>query len=206
MSYSQLRANARSYIVAGSDTTSTTLTYLVWSVCGDLKMRDRLVEEVKGLSDEFTDADTRQLKFLNCVIKETLRLYGAVPAGMPRDVPAGGAVIGGYHLDAGVTVAAQPYTVNRNPEVFPNPDEFNPDRWLHETREMNDSIFTFGGGSRICIGLHLAEMEIRVAASKFFREFPNVSRSSKEGMTPGDMDPKLMFLMFPAGGRCLVQN
>lgn len=206
MTQRELQSNARSYIVAGSDTTSTTLTYLVWALCRNPQMRDRVVEEVNGLSEDFTDADVRQLKYLNCVIKETLRMYSSVSAGMPRKVPVGGTILSGYQLDEGVEVAAQPYTVNRNTELFPNPDEFNPDRWAQATREMDDAIFTFGGGSRICIGLHLAEMEIRVAAAKFFREFPNAVMSSKEGMSDADMKPKLQFLMFPSGGRCLVEN
>lgn len=56
-----------------------------------------------------------------------------------------------------------------------------------------------------CIGLHLAMIEIRLAVSTFYRQFPTVRMSSKEGMSEKDMEPETYFLYTPAGARCLVE-
>ena len=59
--------------------------------------------------------------------------------------------------------------------------------------------------STVCIGLHLARIELRLATALFFRKFPNAHPSVKEGMTEWDMDMKSFFLMTPQGHRCLVE-
>ena len=57
-----------------------------------------------------------------------------------------------------------------------------------------------------CIGIHLARMELRLAAAYFFKSFPSVIMSGKEGMTEADMQPKTFFLLVPKGHRCIVEN
>lgn len=59
--------------------------------------------------------------------------------------------------------------------------------------------------STVCIGLHLARIELRLATALFFRKFPHAHPSAKEGMTERDMDMKSFFLMAPQGHRCLVE-
>ncbi|KAI0481980.1 cytochrome P450 [Xylariaceae sp. FL0804] len=221
----ELRSTAQSFIVAGSDTTSNTLTYLVWAVCGAPRIRDKLVAEllttalpsVVGGSgtrdddreDEVAYADVRDLPYLNCVVDETLRLHGAAPAGLPREVPAGGVDLltaGGerYHVPAGYTVAAQSYSLHRDPRAFPDPESFVPERWERPTRAMKEAFMPFGGGSRICVGLHLAKVELRLAAALFFRTFPRARVSTREGFSDADMDKELYFLIAPKGHRCLI--
>ncbi len=80
-----------------------------------------------------TYAAVQALPVLNAVVWETLRMYPALPAAMPREAPPpdGALVAGaGVWLPAGTTVAAQSYTVQRNADVFPQPDEWRPERWL----------------------------------------------------------------------------
>lgn len=90
---------------------------------------------------------------------------------------------------------------------------------------MRDVSIPFGGGSRsksneilicflyilvanisqVCIGLHLARIELRLAAALFFRRFPNARVSAKEGMGDEDMFMRAYFLMAPDGHRCLIE-
>ncbi|TQS32879.1 hypothetical protein Golomagni_06792, partial [Golovinomyces magnicellulatus] len=128
--FHEVETEAHSYIVGGADTTANSLTYLVWAVCRQPSIRDKLVEELQTLPEDYYESDLRTLPFLNCVIQETLRLYSALPSALPRTVPREGSELAGYWLDAGTTVSAQAYSMHRNPEIFPNPDEFTPDRWL----------------------------------------------------------------------------
>jgi hypothetical protein len=57
----------------------------------------------------------------------------------------------------------------------------------------------------VCLGIHLAYMELRGGAARFFRAFPNATRSHLENMSDEEMEPKIYFLMVPKGGRCLIQ-
>ncbi|KAI0198135.1 cytochrome P450 [Astrocystis sublimbata] len=196
--------NAQSYIVAGSDTTSNTLSYLVWAVCHHPEVKARLLKELDALPDDFSYEDLQHVSYLDHVIDETLRRYPAVPAGIPRQVPEGGTELCGYNIPAGYTVAVQNHTIQRDPVAFPNPDAFDPLRWEHPTPAMKNAFMAFGGGSRICIGLHLARMELRLGVAQFFKTFPNARMSTKEGMSEQDMNPILFFLLTPQGHRCLM--
>jgi cytochrome P450 len=118
-----IRDEAQSYIIAGSDTTSNSLTYLIWAVCSDEKVKATLVEEFASLPENFSDQDTRTLVYLNRVIDETLRVYSAAPSALPRIVPPGGANLAGKFIPAGITVTTQAYTLHRNQDVFPDPEK-----------------------------------------------------------------------------------
>ncbi|KAK7750180.1 hypothetical protein SLS62_007931 [Diatrype stigma] len=201
----ELVDNAQLYIVAGADTTSNTLTYLTWQISRHPQMREKLVAEVKALPDDFHPQQLKDLPYLNQVISETLRLFSAVPAALPRVVPAGGAAIGDYVLPGGTTVATQAYSMHRNARVFEDPDKYDPDRWANPTKAMKDAFMPFGGGSRSCLGIHLAYHELRLATALFWRTFPNAVVSTKEGMSDEDMEQNLFFLMSPKGHRCLIE-
>lgn len=148
MTFEEVMTNAQSYIVAGSNTTAHSLTYLIWSICRDPKVRSELVKELQNLPKDFGEPDLRGLSYLDQVISEALRLYSATPSGLPRVVPPGGAEISGYRLDEGTVVCSQAYSMHRDPNIFPNPHEFHPSRWENPTKEMKDSFIPFGKGAR----------------------------------------------------------
>ncbi|KAL4753662.1 hypothetical protein BDW72DRAFT_190870 [Aspergillus terricola var. indicus] len=211
----EIRNDAQSFIVAGSDTTANTLTYLVWSVLKDRSIQERLVQEldvlVKTLNveqgiteEELSDVHLRDLPYMNQVINEALRLYPAVPSGLPRVVPEKGSTLAGHWLPGGATVTTQLYSLHRDEKVFGEPERFDPSRWEDPTKAMKDAFMPFGAGSRNCIGLHLAKMELRLATAYFFRSFPKARISAREDMSDGDMEMMLYFLLSPKGKRCLV--
>lgn len=148
LSDEEIRAEAQAYIVAGSDTTATTLTYLIWSVCRDMRVKQTLVSELNKLPADFDDNDLRSLPYLNAVIDETLRLYAAAPSALPRVVPHGGSTLAGYYLAQDTVVSTQAWTLHRDLTLFPNPERFDPSRWLEATKEMRDGVMPFGGGAR----------------------------------------------------------
>ncbi|KAF4449388.1 hypothetical protein F53441_7367 [Fusarium austroafricanum] len=148
MSDEEIRAEAQAYIVAGSDTTATTLTYLIYSVCRHDDVKRRLVSELQTLTAGFQHSDLRDLPYLNNVIYETLRLYSAAPAALPRVVPPGGASLAGHFLPENTIVSTQAWTLHRDPVMFPNPEKWDPSRWEQGSKEMHDAIMPFGGGSR----------------------------------------------------------
>ncbi|KAI1409987.1 cytochrome P450 [Hypoxylon sp. FL1857] len=202
--FDELRNDAMSYIVAGSDTTTNTLTYLIWEVCRHPEIKEKLLAELRTVPANFEDEDLKKLPYLDHLIHETLRLHAAVPTGLPREVPPEGVTFGGYFIPGGYTVSAQAYSMHRIPEVYPDPWKFDPSRWEKPTKAMKDSWVPFGGGSRICLGLHLAKMELRLATARFFTRFPNAKVSRVEGFTDEDMEPALYFLLAPKKQRCLI--
>ena len=116
-----VKEEAGNLIVAGSDTTAVTLTYLVWAVLKQPELQSQLEHEISQLSEDLTTAELETASILNSVIEETLRLYGAAPGGLPRTVPGQGANIGGHYIPGGVEVSTQAYTNHRDPAVFADP-------------------------------------------------------------------------------------
>ena len=123
LSMDDVHREASGLIVAGTDTTSTTLTYLVWAVLSQPKLQQELEAEVATLDENYGDSDLEKLSLLNAVIEEALRLYSAAPAGLPRSVPPGGVTIDERFIPAGTTVTTQAYTFHRDPNLFPRPSE-----------------------------------------------------------------------------------
>ncbi|OJZ80685.1 hypothetical protein ASPFODRAFT_147321 [Aspergillus luchuensis CBS 106.47] len=199
---------AGNLIVAGSDTTAVTLTYLVWAVLSQPKLQHDLEEEVSALDPNYNDAALEELPLLNAVITETLRLYGAAPGSLPRGVPNGGATFCGYQIPQGTTVSTQSYTMHRDEGLYPDPETFDVTRWLgghgHGSDAARQGLSPFGYGTRICLGVHLAWMELRLAATEFFRECRGVRLAS--GTTRESMTPENYFLIAPSGHRCDIQR
>ncbi|KFA77756.1 hypothetical protein S40288_00506 [Stachybotrys chartarum IBT 40288] len=205
LTFPEVRSNAQAYIIAGSDTTSNTLTYLIWTVCKNPDIKKKLVEELRTLPDKYEYTHLRSLPYLHQVVQEVLRLYSAAPSMLPRIVPPEGASFCGYSLEPGTTVATQAYTMHRDPVIFPDPERFDPERWAEPSKAMKDAFMAFGRGSRVCIGLHLANTEIRLMVARFFLEFPEAKVSQLEGMSDEDMVAKMYFLLVPSGQRCLIE-
>ena len=94
----------------------------------------------------------------------------------------------------------QCYTTQRDPAVFPNPEVFDPERWKHETKEMLNLFMPFSKGSRACLGINLAWMELRVALATLVG-----SLSFSPVTPPAEMEMVDRFLLKPKGGKCLLQ-
>ncbi|KAI9818759.1 MAG: hypothetical protein M1827_007579 [Pycnora praestabilis] len=173
-----LNTQATSFILAGSHTTSSSLTWIVWRVMQNPATLKRLTEELNEAlagtpRDEVpSHQKLEKLAFLNCIVKEGLRIDTAVPGSTPRYVPSEGAHINGRTLPGGSIISIQAYTCHRDPAVFPDPERFYPERWLQETSDMRKFYVPFGpDGPRKCIGIHLAYMELRVILASLFYRF-----------------------------------
>ncbi|KAF4778325.1 TRI11 [Colletotrichum scovillei] len=200
-----VQRESRSMIIGGSDTTSITLAYLVWAVVKRPELRIKLEDELAGLSPNFDDDALEKLPLLNAVIDETLRLYGAVPGQLSRSVPAGGATLGGYFVPGGVTVETQAYTLHRDPEVWPGPLRFDETRFMDQSKLTADQKLLFspwGAGSRICLGVELARMELRLAVAVLFRECRDLKMAPE--MTDKMMEMENFFMISPVGHKCEV--
>ena len=195
---------ASNFMIGGTDTTSTTLTYLVWAVLRHPKVRQALLAELITIPADPTACELEAAQYLNCIIDETLRLYSAVPGSLRRTTPAGGAMLAGYNIPGNTVVCTQAYTFHRNPSVFQDPWCFDPDRWINPTKEMKNNFIPWGVGSRSCAGIHLAKLQMRHATVMFFRACPDAVIAPST--TPESMEMIDFFLATPISHSCKIIN
>lgn len=120
----EIAREASNLIVAGSDTTAISLTYLIYTVLlpENASIKHALLEEIARLPEATSAAELGKLTYLRAVVDESLRLFGAAPATLPRVVPKEGAVLGEYELPSGTTVGTQAFTIHRDPAIFEDPE------------------------------------------------------------------------------------
>ncbi len=203
----ELGSEAAGFILAGSHTTSSSLTWIVWRLLRHPQVLEKLVAELdEALAGSPRDivpkhALVEKLPYLECIIKEGLRIDTAVPGSTPRYVPPEGCEINNVRLPPRTIVSAQAYSCHRDPSVYPKPDEFIPERWLNETAAMKRFYIPFGAdGPRKCIGIHLAYMELRVILASLFWRF----EMSLLGDPDRDMELDEFWLANPVGQKLEV--
>jgi cytochrome P450 len=118
-----VQVEASNLIIAGSDTTGISMTFMIYNILLRPELQAALEEEVKDVSDSPLDEEMEGLPLLNAIFWESMRVHGAIPSGLPRVVPAQGANFLGYHVPAGFTVTTQAYSLHREPSVFPDPEK-----------------------------------------------------------------------------------
>ncbi|KAL3417488.1 cytochrome P450 [Phlyctema vagabunda] len=148
------------------------------------------------------------LPILNAIITETLRLYPAVPGAAPRVTPLSrsGTTLAGYPgIPGGITVQASAYTLHRNEDVFPNPEEWRPERWLDASpahlTDMYHWFWAFGSGGRMCIGKHFGDNSIRFALAAVYTNFT----TELVGDYAGRMEQKDGFIGGPGSDEVFVR-
>ena len=152
-------------IIAGSDTTSTALAAAIFYLVHNRKTLKKLTAEVHAA---FADVEEirqgpalARLKHLRACLDEAMRLSPSVGGALPRQVLHGGIEIDGQQLPEGTVVGVPHYAIHHNPEYYPQPFEFKPERWIAESEpnvtdqsvDLGHSAFcAFSVGPRGCIG------------------------------------------------------
>ncbi|KAL7267866.1 hypothetical protein RUND412_009532 [Rhizina undulata] len=172
-SISELWAESRLLVIAGSDTTATTIAASLFYLTRNPEILAKLTTEIRAT---FTSASEIHLgptidscHYLKAVVEETLRMSPSIPGPMPRVVLPGGLKIDTEFFPAGVELGVSPYTLHRNPLYYSSPHEFNPSRWLNEDGEMAGDFSAFAPfsiGSRGCIGKRLAYIEVEIVLAR----------------------------------------
>lgn len=178
-------------MIAGSDTTAISLRSIFYYLLKNPPTMEKLLAELSEQSKagNFTRDDAlvrweevRSLPYLSAVINEGLRCHPAAGLTLERVVPAGGAQLAGHFLPGGTLVGCSAWVVHRDTSVFgENPDEFRPERWIEASPErqalMQSCLFSFGSGSRTCIGKNISLLEM-------FKVVPAVLRAFEVSNSP----------------------
>ena len=164
MSSEQLRDEVVTLALAGHETTGNALAFTWYLLSIHPDVRRRLVGEVntvlQGRRPDFADLD--RLPFVQRVVKESLRLFP--PAWIMERQALEDDVVCGYRIPSGGLVGISPYTLHRDPRWWPNPEGFEPDRFLPAAEQARPrfAYLPFGGGPRVCLGNAFAMMELRL--------------------------------------------
>lgn len=114
---------AQNILIAGTDTTVVSLTYLIWVILKHPDINVKLQAELATLPEGWSIDNLTELPFLNKIVNEALRLWGAGPGSLPRQVPPGGAHLGGHYIPSGFEVSTQAWSLHHNGDIFPDPDK-----------------------------------------------------------------------------------
>jgi cytochrome P450 len=164
----ELRADSSLFIAAGSDAVRLTVaaTLFYWGRHPDvLAKATREIRSSTTDLENVTDVTLSSLPYLRACIDEAMRLTPPKPSSIPREVNTGSIVVDGMPVPAGMTVATSTYALHRNPKIYPNPDEYRPERWLERPADpkMLAAFNPFLKGPRACPGKMVAYLAMQAA-------------------------------------------
>ncbi|EEP83027.1 predicted protein [Uncinocarpus reesii 1704] len=155
------------HFTAGHQTSSATLTFLSYQLSACPDVQEKLREEMRSIlpmpmrtGDPSMASYLKSLDalpLLDAVVMETLRLYPPIAGPQPRITPNRPMPLGPFTLPPRTEISAQAFSLHRNPDVFPDPLHWVPERWLEKNRnDMRRWFWAFGSGGRMCIGSNFA--------------------------------------------------
>ncbi|XP_026733291.1 cytochrome P450 4C1-like [Trichoplusia ni] len=170
-----IREEVDTFMFEGHDTTATALCFLIMSLANEQKIQALVREEMLSIFGDSqripTIEDLSKMKYLECCIKESLRLYPSVhfiSRMLTEDLK-----IDGYIIPKGTICNFNVFDIHRNPEIFPDPETFIPERFLPEkcANRHPYAYIPFSAGPRNCIGQKFAMMELKTVISSLLRKF-----------------------------------
>ncbi|KAL9092259.1 MAG: hypothetical protein Q9165_004433 [Trypethelium subeluteriae] len=174
----RLRDEAFSLVTAGSSTTAYSLKCISYHIQANPIVHQKLLNELKTVMPRRTDvprlADLEKLPYLSAVIYEGLRIVHPVTHRNMRYFPQKTLIYNDIPIPPGTIVAMSSVLLHENPEVFPEPRAFKPERWLgpEEVRQKLQRHFVaFSRGTRGCLGMNLAWAELFLILAMVFRRF-----------------------------------
>jgi cytochrome P450 family 110 len=169
MTNQELRDELMTLLFAGHETTATALAWAFYWIHSLPSVREKLLQELDSLGENPDPMEIFRLPYLSAVCQETLRIY---PVGMltfPREVKSPVELMG-HQLEPGTVVVGSIYLTHRREDLYPEPLQFKPERFL-ERQFSPYEYLPFGGGSRRCIGMALAQLEMKLVLTHILRNF-----------------------------------
>nr|XP_029117118.1 cytochrome P450 98A2 [Elaeis guineensis] len=176
-------------ITAGMDTTVITTEWAMAELVRNPRVQGKVQEEMDRVIGEriITEADFANLPYLQCVVKESLRLHPPTPLMLPHKATAN-VKIGGYDIPKGSNVHVNVWAIARDPQIWKDPMEYRPERFAEENIDIKGSDFRvlpFGAGRRVCPG---AQLGINLVASMLGHLLHHFKWTLPEGVKPEDVD------------------
>ncbi len=193
LSDQDLRDELMTLLLAGHETTATALTWAMYWIHRQPEVRQRLLQELDAVSDPSDPSQFLQLPYLTAVCNETLRINPVAMLTFPRRVESP-VELCGYHLNPGEFVLGCIYLIHQREDLYPQPQQFRPERFL-ERQFSPYEFMPFGAGVRRCVGAALAQYEMKVVLGTLLRQFEfqlmnqEPVRPARRGVTLGPHTP-----------------
>ncbi|XP_038214521.1 cytochrome P450 4C1-like [Zerene cesonia] len=171
-----IREEVDTFLFEGHDTTAMALSFMIMQLANDSRVQNKLYQEMEGIFRNSarppTVDDLAEMKYLDCIIKETLRLYPSV-AMISRHIKEDLKLASGYTIPGNTTCNIHIYDVHRRADLYPEPEKFIPERFLPENNEKRNpyAYIPFSAGPRNCIGQKFAMLEMKALLSGLVRRF-----------------------------------
>jgi len=163
----QVRNELMTFMFGGHETVAAAMAWTWYLLSQHPEVADRVRAELAEVLEgrPATRDDLKSIPYTTRVMKESLRLYP--PVSLLSRTPTEDDVVGGYRIPEGSMVLLSSYVSHRHPDLWDNPEGFDPDRWLPERSEgrHKNAWFPFSGGPRGCIGGYFGQMEIQIVMS-----------------------------------------
>ncbi|XP_054722229.1 cytochrome P450 3A8-like isoform X2 [Uloborus diversus] len=173
LSQDEMMAQCVLFFVVGYETTAAALSFMAYALALNPECQEKLIKEIDSAFENHKEMsyDTiRDMKYLDCVLSETLRLYPPVIASersLAEDYELRGT---GITIEKDVIINFPIYAMHLDPEFFPEPEKFKPERFI-EIVHPQYAYLPFGAGPRNCLGMRFALMEIKLCISNILRHY-----------------------------------
>jgi cytochrome P450 len=177
----ELRDELMTLLVAGHETTASVLTWALYWIDQLPQVRDKLLKELDSVDTNTDPSAIAKLPYLTAVCSETLRIYPIVANTFIRIVKSPMEIMG-YKLEPGTLIIPSIYLAHHREEVYPQPKQFKPERFL-ERQFSPYEFLPFGGGNRRCIGMAFAQYEMKLVLATILSRY-SVSLVNKRPVRP----------------------
>ncbi|XP_028802951.1 cytochrome P450 CYP82D47-like [Neltuma alba] len=175
---SMIKATCLALILAGTDTTTVTLTWALSLLMNNPEVLKKAAKEVDtevGREKLVVESDLRNLPYLQAIIKETMRLYPAAPLGLVHESMED-CTVAGYHIPSGTRLLTNLSMLHRDPRVYEDPLKFSPERFLTfhknvDLRGQHFELIPFGSGRRMCPGISFALLMTQLTLASLLHGF-----------------------------------
>ena len=169
MTDEELHDNLISLLLAGHETTASALVWALYWVNQLPEVRNKLLEELNSLGKNPAPLEIAKLPYLSAVCSETLRIYPIIPNAFVR-VAKSPIEIMGYQFPAGSALALSIYLLHQREDLYPEPKQFKPERFLEKQYSAYEYL-PFGGSNRRCLGSALALLEMKLVLANIVSRF-----------------------------------
>jgi len=193
LSDQDLRDELMTLLVAGHETTATALTWAMYWLHSLPEVKEKLWAELDTVSDPEDPAQFLQLPYLTAVCNETLRIHPVAMLTFPRRVEEPMEMCG-YPLEPGMFIMGSIYLLHQREDLYPEPEQFRPERFL-ERQFSPYEFMPFGGGVRRCVGAALAQYEMKIVLGTMMSQLDlklvnqRPVQPGRRGVTLGQREP-----------------
>nr|CAH7754535.1 unnamed protein product [Callosobruchus chinensis] len=177
LSENEIAAQCFVFFLAGFETSATTMTFALYELAANQDIQDKLREEISNVLEkhggEMTYEAIMEMTYLDKIVHETLRKHPPVP-GTPRVCTKRYQIPGtDIFIEEGTRVNIPIHAIHRDPEFYPDPDKFDPERFNDENKSKRHpyAFMPFGEGPRICIGARFGLLQAKVGLTAIISKF-----------------------------------